>query len=1055
MLCRLFIAVLVCAASFAARAQERVLDGFESFEGWSVVTADGVTLTMALEPGKSGSSLRLDYDFTRGSGYGIVRKEFGLALPDNYRFRYAFRGQGPDNTIEFKLIDRSGDNVWWVNQRSVRFPADWKTVSLKRRHFSFAWGPAGADKPLDEMRYLEIAITSTSGGKGTVWLDELTFEPLPPTREYRGTPNITASSSETGDVRPALSRLGDLRWTSAKGDAAPTLTVDFGESREFGGLVLGWGNSGFGVDYTVAASNDGLEWSDLKQVTGSNGAKDSLWLPESDARYLRMIVHRKTGSSGVSLGRFQVMPLSFGNSHNALMGSIAADTQRGRYPKYFRGEATYWTVVGVDGDENEALINEEGVIETDRLSCSIEPFVYSGAKLHTWADARITRGLRDGYLPMPWVRWELGGLSLRIDAFADGDPGRSTLWVRYELTNTGEIASDGVLFLAARPFQVLPPYQNLNITGGSARVESLERVERGVLVNGSRSLVPISRAAGFGAARFESGDITDYLERGELPQAGAVQDRDGLASGAFSYPFALEPGKSSVVWIAAPFHKESPEPMPEGKDANAAIEARLAGTASLWREKLNRVKLSLPAEAAGLWDIARSNLAYVLINRDGPSVQPGSRNYERTWIRDGSLTSAAMLSFGHTQEVREFVDWFAPFQYADGKIPCCADKRGPDPVPEHDSHGQYIFAVLNYEQFTQDTSFLERHWPRVQSAAAYIEKLRAQRMTEEYRSGSPEKRAMYGLLPESISHEGYSAKPMHSYWDDLFALKGLKDAVTIAETLGHAGEAARLAALRDSFRETLVESLRLVIEQKGIDYIPGCAELGDFDATSTTVALFPCGELGSLPEPQLRNTFERYWKFCQDRIAGGAWEGYTPYETRAIGAFIRLGWRDRAHELLEFFRGHQRPAEWNHWAEVVWRDPGRQGFVGDMPHTWVGSDFLNSFRSVFVYECDTDGALVLLAGVPEAWLRSREGLAVSGWPTHFGTLSYRVANSDGQPVLTIDPGIDVPPSGLVVEPPTPAKIKRAIVNGQEVALGASGALTLRELPATIRFDYAD
>jgi len=31
--------------------------------------------------------------------------------------------------------------------------------------------------------------------------------------------------------------------------------------------------------------------------------------------------------------------------------------------------------------------------------------------------------------------------------------------------------------------------------------------------------------------------------------------------------------------------------------------------------------------------------------------------------------------------------------------------------------------------------------------------------------------------------EGYSAKPMHSYWDDFFALRGFKDAAFIAKEL--------------------------------------------------------------------------------------------------------------------------------------------------------------------------------------------------------------------------------------------------------------------------------
>ena len=70
-------------------------------------------------------------------------------------------------------------------------------------------------------------------------------------------------------------------------------------------------------------------------------------------------------------------------------------------------------------------------------------------------------------------------------------------------------------------------------------------------------------------------------------------------------------------------------------------------------------------------------------------------------------------------------------------------------------------------------------WPRVVAAAGHIEALRRKTMVPENRA--PERRHFYGLLPPSISHEGYSAKPMHSYWDDFWALAGLKDAAWLAE----------------------------------------------------------------------------------------------------------------------------------------------------------------------------------------------------------------------------------------------------------------------------------
>ena len=57
-------------------------------------------------------------------------------------------------------------------------------------------------------------------------------------------------------------------------------------------------------------------------------------------------------------------------------------------------------------------------------------------------------------------------------------------------------------------------------------------------------------------------------------------------------------------------------------------------------------------------------------------------------------------------------------------------------------------------------------------AADYTDELREQRLTSEYESG--DKLLFRGLLPESISHEGYSSNPVHSYWDDFFALRGLQ-----------------------------------------------------------------------------------------------------------------------------------------------------------------------------------------------------------------------------------------------------------------------------------------
>ena len=43
------------------------------------------------------------------------------------------------------------------------------------------------------------------------------------------------------------------------------------------------------------------------------------------------------------------------------------------------------------------------------------------------------------------------------------------------------------------------------------------------------------------------------------------------------------------------------------------------------------------------------------------------------------MTSTALLEMGFTQEVRDFIRWFARYQLPDGRIPCCVDRRGADP----------------------------------------------------------------------------------------------------------------------------------------------------------------------------------------------------------------------------------------------------------------------------------------------------------------------------------------------------------------------------------------
>ena len=147
-----------------------------------------------------------------------------------------------------------------------------------------------------------------------------------------------------------------------------------------------------------------------------------------------------------------------------------------------------------------------------------------------------------------------------------------------------------------------------------------------------------------------------------------------------------------------------------------------------------------------------------------------------------------------------------------------------------------------------------------------------------------------------------------------------------------------------------------------------------------------------LPQPALDRTFERYWREASSRgDSATKWEAYTPYELRSVGTLLRIGWKDRALGLLNAFMADQEPPAWNQWPEVVWRVPRTPRFIGDLPHTWVGSDFLRSVADLFVYEREVDSTLVLGAGIPDAWLAD-SGVTVHGLSTWWGPLGpIRVA----------------------------------------------------------------
>nr|WP_145545315.1 discoidin domain-containing protein [Variovorax boronicumulans] len=1033
-----WLAVLLCGWLVPAVVHARLLTDFTDQQAWTLSATDQVQAQLVPAPDQPGAAC-VRYDFDRVAGYVALGRALPLEFDGNFALAIPARGQGALSALELKLVDASGNNVWWHRRADFAAPAQWTALPTKRRHIGFAWGPA-ADKALRHTERIELVLVGAQGARGELCFGALAMTQLPEPPAQWPEPLWQA-----GTATPQI-----LPWNAvAPTDGPPVvLQTDFGQPRDFSGLVLHWAPGQHASRYRVEARLDGQDWRTVRTVAAGLGGHEVLYAPEQEARQLRLVVEQGAGER-LALERVEVLAAGVLGAPNALVEKQATFAARGQFPRGFSGEQAYWTVLGVPGGAEQALMSEDGAVEPRKAGPSVEPFVEIDGQLHGWADVQLAQSLEHGYMPMPQVAWTHPRFRLETQAFADDQGGLQTQ-VRYRLHNPGRVARSMTLWLAVRPFQVNPPTQFLNGPGGVAPLHVLDWQD-GVLSQGGRPLLattarPTRLLFGQGGA----GGLQALQHRADAGQAQHWDDPQGFASVALQYAFQLPPGASRDIVLVLP--QAGPARLPQGQPPAVWFEAARQRSAAQWAARLHRTGLRIEGDTQGLADTVRTAQAHILVNQQGAAIRPGTRSYARSWIRDGAMTGAALASLGHAQVARDYADWFTPQLFANGKVPCCIDARGADPVPENDSMGAYLHLLATTWRHTGDLAWLRAHWPAASRVLAYMDQLRAEEVAPK--NGTPERRRYLGLLPPSISHEGYADQAAYAYWDDFWGLTGYADGVAMARALGETAAAAHWQAQQADFQRDVLASIALARRQYGMAAIPGAADRGDFDPTSTTVALAPAGLQGVLPQDALRDTFAQYWQhFLQRRDGPQTWDAYTPYEWRNVGALVRLGERERALAAVDYFLRDRRPLGWKQWAEVVGRDPRAPRFVGDMPHGWVASDFLRATLDLFAYAAPERDAWVLGAGVDAAWLQGR-GIALRDLHTPLGPLRYSARRVGATTTVDIAVGMRLPAGGLVIALPGSDAPARASIDGRPLACLPAAGIVVHRLPARVRFSLA-
>src|SRR5215470_11807773 len=264
-----------------------MLDDFTELSGWSSVTSGQARLEISKDRGLRDGAMRLDFDFKGGGGFVVASKRFSIPLPDAYAITFDIRGTGPSNKLEFKLVDPGGHNVWRYREDPFVFPADWRTLRIKSSQIDFAWGPAGSGPPR-QVGAIEFAIVAPPGGKGTVWIANLDLED----RSFRSIAVVQASTAIPGhEPNCAVDGRAETSWRSEPSDEPQWFLVDFGETREYGGLTLRWDPGTITRPFDLETSNDGMEWRNVYSARRPDAACSYVYLPQSASQWLRLRLH--------------------------------------------------------------------------------------------------------------------------------------------------------------------------------------------------------------------------------------------------------------------------------------------------------------------------------------------------------------------------------------------------------------------------------------------------------------------------------------------------------------------------------------------------------------------------------------------------------------------------------------------------------------------------------------------------------------------------------------------------------------------------------------------
>jgi len=685
--------------------------------------------------------------------------------------------------------------------------------------------------------------------------------------------------------------------------------------------------------------------------------------------------------------------------------------------------------IGVMDAEAATEITPEGYLRTGYG----ELMFFAGPELEP-TSVRV-KTLEDGHSPIIHYNFERDGVSYAFTMFAmttdvrNGEPeGPLVNFIRVVLKNKGGQATRAILATGMR-------YDAPNNTGVDHGDNRFTRPREGKIPGNYRQIgerfnpdwvysfspggflrdgrLLYTFPGGYATRGFTLHGRYNYPQDVSKPSKLAVDPT--VPVGIVTYSDLLKPGQELTLDFRMPV-VATDDPAAVAAVRRASFDGAYRQAVDFWTKIVGQgMQISLPERKPV--DTFYASLVYDLIARDHIGedyIQTVNKlHYHEFYLRDGADIVHSYDVTGYPEIAEQDLKFFAKSQKADGNF--------LSQPQQYDGWGEAVWGYSQHYKMTHDKAFAEWAIPQIDRAVDWLKQARA---------ADP-----LHIMPASDVRDNEYV-PGHLTGYNFLALSGLKLAIGMAGETGHADLAAKWQREDDDYRQAFLKVLDERTKGDGAKgdngYIPPAldGQKGGYDWGNM---------LAVVPEPTLEPHDPRVTatlKATQGKYA----EGIMTY---ADGEFLHH-YLTIKNTLTEVVRGDQEQAVRELYALLLHTSSTQAGFEFAIlpwgnrdftdnlaPHGWFAAEYRTLLRNMMVRE--EGDRLHLLSVVSPDWIGKGKTIAVSGAPTSFGKVEFKLAQpTAGEAVLSLMTEFSAGPREIVVHLPWFVDLQSATADGMAV-----------------------